>query len=599
VPRDRLGIAALIAFFGLIFIALFGERIAPYEQIYYVVEHGKDPRPYDPGLVFPFGSDVLGRDLFSVVLAGARATLTIVLLAGAARVAAGVIVAGISAIWQPARVIIETVADVVAAVPATLIAVLLIKAFIEGRAITTIPIIVGTLLLVGWAGPYRVLRAEADRLASAPFTEGAQIIGVPPSRVFWRHHVPHLVPLMAVNLSQQVVASLVLLAELGVLGVVLSQVRVINIEESLNVVRTGPPSAALVPDIPEWGFMLASARTVEILWATRWVIFVPGAAFALTAAAVALIGFALARRYARRDIFGDLRGGLAIAAVTLVMFVSSSLVPERYAEAREWASAARGDLAESADALTAFKSAGLDTASVTRDTTIIRRTALATASVGGVTIDESYRDSTDVVRGTVHMRSLVSNGLGGGGTVEAPLVFVGRGIVPSEHLPPPFRISFGRLTSAPLAPLLQKYPDDYAGIDVRGKIVLVIRFIGVDAGVYGRAEGFTPGESIDDALKRGAAGVILVDPSLDAPAPPANARRRSSAAAIPRNVPTTIATTAAPTRSARLRSAESTKSPRNGCPYRSARLRHWPAARAWRPIAPRAHSKPGRMTYGA
>jgi len=47
---DPLLITALVAFFGLLFIAFFGERIAPNEQIYFVIEHGKDPRPYDPGL---------------------------------------------------------------------------------------------------------------------------------------------------------------------------------------------------------------------------------------------------------------------------------------------------------------------------------------------------------------------------------------------------------------------------------------------------------------------------------------------------------------------------------------------------------------------
>src|SRR6267378_313946 len=73
---DPVTILGLLAFFGLVFVALFGERLAPHESIYFVVEHGSDPRPYDPGLVFPLGSDLLGRDLFSLVLAGARTTLT-------------------------------------------------------------------------------------------------------------------------------------------------------------------------------------------------------------------------------------------------------------------------------------------------------------------------------------------------------------------------------------------------------------------------------------------------------------------------------------------------------------------------------------------
>src|SRR6266545_3184628 len=97
-PRlDPLMVVAFLAFLALLFVTLLGERIAPYEPIYFVPEHGSDPRPYDPGLVFPFGSDVLGRDLFSVVLAGARATLTIIVLSGLARVVAGALIAALAA----------------------------------------------------------------------------------------------------------------------------------------------------------------------------------------------------------------------------------------------------------------------------------------------------------------------------------------------------------------------------------------------------------------------------------------------------------------------------------------------------------------------
>src|SRR6267142_3336682 len=159
-------LVGLLAFFALVVAALFGERIAPNEPIYFVVEHGRDPRPYEPGIVFPFGSDVLGRDLFSLVLAGARATLTIVLIAGLARVVAGVLVAAVGSWSRPTRLLTETVADFVAAIPATLVAVLLVRAFVGTS--TSIPVLIGALLLVGWAGPYRVIRAEVDRLTRAP-----------------------------------------------------------------------------------------------------------------------------------------------------------------------------------------------------------------------------------------------------------------------------------------------------------------------------------------------------------------------------------------------------------------------------------------------
>src|SRR5713101_5901870 len=83
----------LIAFFALLFVALFGERIAPYEPIFFTVNRGDLQRPFAPGEVYPLGSDVLGRDLFSLVLAGARATLIIAAVAGLARVFAGLMIA--------------------------------------------------------------------------------------------------------------------------------------------------------------------------------------------------------------------------------------------------------------------------------------------------------------------------------------------------------------------------------------------------------------------------------------------------------------------------------------------------------------------------
>ena len=508
------------AFFALVIAALFGERIAPNEPIYFVVEHGRDPRPYDPGIVFPFGSDVLGRDLLSLVLAGARATLTIVLIAGLARVVAGVLLAAVGSWSRPTRLLTETIADFVAAIPATLVAVLLVKAFV--RTDTSIPIVIGALLLVGWAGPYRVIRAEVDRLSRAQFSEGARAMGATRWRLFWRHQIPHLLPVIATNLSQQVVASLVLVAELGVLGVIVSAVRSLNIEESLSVVRIGPPNSALIPDIPEWGAMLSSARTTEILWTTRWMIFVPGAAFALTAMAVALVGFALARRYARRDVFNDLRAGSVVGMVVVALFVASDLVPERYAAAREWAASARNAVQSDSDPEAAFAAAGLDIHPVERRTTTIVRTGPAMVTVGGQKVEELF-PQPDVPAGDldanakpspIHVRSVVSEGLGGGGQVEAPLVFAARGIVPSQLEQP--RV-FGPVRQPSLATLVKDYPDDYAGIDARGKVVLLVRFMGIDLGNRGSVDGFSVGTAVAEAVKRGAVGVIVVDQFVGKP----------------------------------------------------------------------------------
>jgi peptide/nickel transport system permease protein len=524
--RDPWFVVGLIAFFGLVFFALFGERIAPHEAIYFVPVHGDDPRPYDPGLVFPFGSDVLGRDLFSLVLAGAGTTLTIVLLAGASRVLSGALVAAVASVWRPTRLVIESSAVVVSAVPATLAALVLVKMLVRtGDA--SVALFIGALLLTGWAGPYRVIRAELDRLAVMPFTQGAQAIGASRSRLLWRHHIPHLVPVVAVNFSQQVVASLVLVAELGVLGVFVGITRYIDLAESLPGLaglRSGAVSAAQISTSPEWGGLLSGARTVESLWTTRWLILLPGVAFALSALAVAVIGYALARRYARRDVNEDVRsrGTAATGFAVLALFIVSAFVPERYAAGREWAATARTEVRPTADIERAFATAGLAPVSgsfaLSRDVSTIVQTRPASVTVGGVTVTEPWPKSKEPLA-AASMRSFV-NGITGGGVVEAPLVFAARGITPSDYPPQVASRPYPGAPGPGLGNQIKDYADDYAGIDVRGKVVLLVKFMGIAAREKNQSGndytgGTSPQDAIARAIKRGAAAVIYVDTGIN------------------------------------------------------------------------------------
>ena len=502
--RDPWVYIGLFAFFALLFVALFGARLAPHETIYFVIEHGRDPRPYDPGLVFPFGSDVLGRDLVSLVLAGAGTTLLIVVLAGLARVIAGVAIAAVAGWWRGARILSDAAAELVGAVPATLVAVLVVKVFVKGDA--TFLVFVGALLLTGWAGPYRVLRTELDRLSHMGFTESAAAIGVGRWRVFSQHHLPHLVPLLAMNATQQSVASLVAMAELGVLGVFVGASRVINIEESLSFVTQFQTNSAPVSEPPEWGGLLANARSIDSLWSTRFLFLVPGVAFALAAVGMAAVGVALARHYARRNLLQDLRGrGARILAVACALLVIASVVlPDRYAAAHEWAEAGRAAVRPASDIAASLADAGLrpigDSFEVTRDVEQIAKTAPASIRVGDTELRETDQGPLDV-RAAVYADS-------GGGTVEAPMVFAGWGIAPTDYPKQPqliFGVDFGTTIAS--------FPDDFATVDVKGKVAVVLRYTGVMTG-RGPASGPDVETDLKNVIKRGAAAVILVDPFL-------------------------------------------------------------------------------------
>ena len=523
-------VAAVVALLSLVVLAAYGVRLAPHEASYFVIEHGTDPRPYDPGVVFPFGSDVLGRDILSLVLAGAGSTLTIIAIGGVARVLAGVTLAALGAASRPLGLLLESVAELVSAIPATLVALVVVRILV--KADTTIFVFVGALLIVGWAGPYRVIRAEIDRLAVAQFTTGARALGASSWRVLWRHQLPHLVPTIAINLAQQTVASLVLVAELGVLGTFVGTTRDVGIEESLPRVITGIVNFARIADPPEWGGLLAGSRTVESLWTTRWLIFVPGVAFAFTALAIATIGFALSRRYATHDVIGDLRGrGTALLVVSVAALIAgSTLVPERYADARAWASDARAQLAAGASdrglsgaPLSPLTASAPSTSplSIERVTSSVLQTAGATVTVGSTTLTEPWPRDTHSLQYKEDVRSFV-DAMTGGGTVEAPLVFAARGIVPAENPPPAFRTLIG-LQNPELGTLIANYADDYANIDVRGKVVMVVKFDGFNHVTYdanGRIKtqsfvfGIGAEDSIARAIKGGAAAVLFVDPDL-------------------------------------------------------------------------------------
>ena len=498
----------LLAFFALLFVALFGERIAPYEPIFFTVNRGDLQRPFAPGEVYPLGSDVLGRDLFSLVLAGARATLVIAIVAGLARVLSGLVIAVIASWWRPMRVASDALAEIVSAVPATLIAVLIVLVFIRGDA--QIPIFVAALLVTGWAGPYRVARAEIARLGGSLFTESAAALGVHRVPLFLRHHLPHLIPILAVSTAQQSVASLVAVAELGVLGIVVGASKLVTLTESTTVIRAidtvTPPR---ISDIPEWGGLLANGRGIENLWTTRWVILVPGVAFAIAAMALSAIGLGIARQYQRRNALYDLssRGAAAFVVICAVAVLASALIPERYAAAREWADNARTRVTVGAPLEQAFAEGGLRPIGasyvIERQVSQIQQTAPASINVAGAGEASEEADGPTNVLPVLYFAS-------GGAVLDAPIVFAGWGLSPSDQ-PEAATVLF---TAPSLGTVVKGWADDYRAVDVRGKVAVILRMPNIQSG----SRNITAGQDFEtaaaNALKRGAVAVLYIDPTL-------------------------------------------------------------------------------------
>jgi len=425
-------------------------------------------------------------------------------------VLAGLAIAVVATWWRPLRVFADSLAEIVSAVPATLVAVLLVLIFIRGD--TQIFTFVGALLVTGWAGPYRIARVEIDRLRGSLFTESALALGVRRLPLFARHHLPHLVPILAVSTAQQAVASLVAVAELGVLGIFVGATKFVSVSESVAFLRPSDVGALWISEIPEWGGLLANGRGIQNLWTTRWVIFVPGVAFAVAAMAMSAVGLGIARQYQRRNAFYDVgsRGAAALIVVCALAVLVSALVPERYAAAREWAEAARARVTVGAPLEQAFAEGGLRPVgasfAIERQVTQIQQTAPASVSVAGAGEVSEKEDGPTEVLPVLYFAS-------GGAVLDAPIVFAGWGLSASDH--PETAPVVGQFPPPNLGAIVKSWADDYRAVDVRGKVAVTLRMPSIQsAGARGPTQGQDFETTVTNALKRGAVAVLYIDPTL-------------------------------------------------------------------------------------
>nr|WP_246287087.1 ABC transporter permease [Schumannella luteola] len=205
-----------------------------------------------PSAAHLFGTDQLGRDLFTRVVHGTGLTLRSAVLAIGIGLASGAVlglVAGYVGRWVDD--VVMRVTDVLLAIPSLLLSLALITAL--GFGTTNVAIAVG---LASAAGIARVLRAEVVKVRTSTYVEAAVVAGNHPLRVLLRHVLP--------NSTGPVIALATL--ELGTAVLAIS---------SLSFLGYGA-----VPPTPEWGSLVSTGR--DYLQGAWWLTTLPGLVIALT-----------------------------------------------------------------------------------------------------------------------------------------------------------------------------------------------------------------------------------------------------------------------------------------------------------------------------
>lgn len=218
-----------------------------------------------PSLAHPFGTDGVGRDVLSRVLHGGRVSLVVAGAGMAGSLLLGTTLGLLGALaGRRLSAVVDRLIDVQLAFPYVLLAIAVTSA-VE----PSVPVLIVLMVLAGWAGAARVVRAIALQERGKDYVKAAQVLGIPRLRIALRHVFPSVLPSVLVLAAMQMAAMIVFEATLSFLGM------------------------GIQPPTPSWGGIMLDGKA--FLTSAWWLTTAPGLAIVLTSLALVLIGDGLQR----------------------------------------------------------------------------------------------------------------------------------------------------------------------------------------------------------------------------------------------------------------------------------------------------------------
>ncbi|HMO82284.1 MAG TPA: ABC transporter permease [Pyrinomonadaceae bacterium] len=242
-------------------VVVFAAVFAPWLATHSVDLQNWDLKFAPPSTEHWFGTDFLGRDIYSRVLFGARISLQVGIIVVTVSAIVGILIGSIAGFyggWVD-RILSGYLFNVFLAFPGLLLAIAFVAFLGPG-----LEKLILALCIIGWVGYARVMRGQVLKVREYDYVQAAKALGASNMRILFTHILPNAIQPLIVQSS------------LGMAGAVLS-------EASLSFLGLGIP-----PPAPSWGMMVEEARI--FFAAYPHTIFFPGAAIALTVLAFNFIG---------------------------------------------------------------------------------------------------------------------------------------------------------------------------------------------------------------------------------------------------------------------------------------------------------------------
>ena len=191
--KNKAAILAIIVLAVVVIMCIIGPSLTPYSHEDVVMSDKNSP----PSAVHYFGTDKLGRDIFTRIWVGGRVSLTLGIVGALIDITVGLLYGGISSYFGGTiDNIMMRIVEILASIPYLVLVVLV--SLVVGKGMGSLLI---AMTLTGWCHMARLVRGQILQIKDQEYILAARALGTSPWKIIWKHLIPNTLGVMIVSVT--------------------------------------------------------------------------------------------------------------------------------------------------------------------------------------------------------------------------------------------------------------------------------------------------------------------------------------------------------------------------------------------------------------